>query len=123
MFPCYICFIGHFLITVEDEQIIWTDKSSQTNKSSDVQTGRANFSTNKQRDICPSGQTICHSRRTSRQQYDKFTHEMGPATERGFMGSFNMAEIKKKSLTGVYCRNCSEFFGSKMQITTQYCPT
>ena len=31
--------------TLEDEQIVWTDKSSQTDKSSDVKTGRTNFQT------------------------------------------------------------------------------
>ena len=30
--------------TLEDEQIVWTDKSSQTDKSSDVATGRTNLS-------------------------------------------------------------------------------
>ena len=34
------------VFTLEDEQIVWTDKSPQTNKSSDVQTGQTNFSTN-----------------------------------------------------------------------------
>ena len=46
------------VFTLEDEQIVWTDKSSQTNKSSDVKTGRKNFSTNKSSDIWPSGKTI-----------------------------------------------------------------
>ena len=45
------------VLTLEDEKIIWTDKSSQMNKSSDVQTGRTNFSTNKPSDICVSGKT------------------------------------------------------------------
>ena len=31
--------------TPEDEQIVWADKSSQTDKSSDVKTGRTNFQT------------------------------------------------------------------------------
>ena len=35
------------IFTLDDEKIIWTDKSSQMNKSSDVQTERTNFSTNK----------------------------------------------------------------------------
>ena len=34
------------VFTLEDEQIVWTDKLSQMNKLSDVQTGRTNFSTN-----------------------------------------------------------------------------
>ena len=33
------------VFTLEDEQIVWTDKSSQTHKSSDVKTGRTNFQT------------------------------------------------------------------------------
>ena len=45
------------VFTLEDEQIVWTGKSFQTSKSSDVQTGRTNFSTNKSSDICPSGKT------------------------------------------------------------------
>ena len=40
------------VFTVEDAQIVWTDKSC------DVQTGRTNFSSNKSSDICPSGKTI-----------------------------------------------------------------
>ena len=31
------------VFTLEDEQIVWTDKSSQTDKSSGVKTGRTNF--------------------------------------------------------------------------------
>ena len=46
------------VFTLEDEQIVWTDKSSQTNKSSDVQTGRTNFSSNKSSDNWSSGKTI-----------------------------------------------------------------
>ena len=52
---------GNFVLavfTLEDEQIVWMDKSSQTNKSSDVKTGRTNFLTNKSSDIWPSGKTI-----------------------------------------------------------------
>ena len=33
------------VFTLEDEQIVWTDKSSQTHKSSDVKAGRTNFQT------------------------------------------------------------------------------
>ena len=33
------------VFTLEDEQIVWTDKSSQTHKSSDVKTGQTNFQT------------------------------------------------------------------------------
>ena len=33
------------VFTVEDEQIVWTDKSSQTDKSSDEKTGPTNFQT------------------------------------------------------------------------------
>ena len=33
------------VFTLEDEHIVWTDKSSQTHKSSDVKTGRTNFQT------------------------------------------------------------------------------
>ena len=33
------------VFTLEDEQIVWTDKSSQTDKLSDVETGRTNFQT------------------------------------------------------------------------------
>ena len=40
------------LFTLEDEQIVWTDKSS------DVKTGRTNFWTDKSSDIWPSGKTI-----------------------------------------------------------------
>ena len=43
------------VFTLEDEQIVWMDKSSQINKSSDVQTGQTNFSMNKSSDICLSG--------------------------------------------------------------------
>ena len=46
------------VFTLEDEQIVWTDKSSQTKKSSDVKTGWTNFSTNKSSDIWPSVTTI-----------------------------------------------------------------
>ena len=49
------------VFTLEDEQIVWTVKSSQTNKSSDVKTGRTN-STNKSSNIWPSGKTIFHRR-------------------------------------------------------------
>ena len=57
------------VFTQEDEQTVWTDKSSQTNKSSDVQTGRTNFLTNNSSDNWPSGKTICPSRRTSRRKF------------------------------------------------------
>ena len=40
------------VFTLEDEQIVWMDNSS------DVKTGRTNFSTNKSSDIWPSGKTI-----------------------------------------------------------------
>ena len=33
------------VFTLEDEQIVWTEKSSQTDKSSDVKTGRTNCQT------------------------------------------------------------------------------
>ena len=46
------------VFTLEDEQVVWTDKSSQTNKSSDVKMGRTNFSVNKLSHIWPSGKTI-----------------------------------------------------------------
>ena len=46
------------VFTLEDEQIVWTGKSSQTNKSSDVKTGQTNFSANKSSHIWPSGKTI-----------------------------------------------------------------
>ena len=46
------------VFTLEDEQIVWMDKSSQTNKSSNVKMGRTNFSTNKSSDIWPSGKAI-----------------------------------------------------------------
>ena len=46
------------VFTLEDEQIVWIDKLSQTNKSSDVQTGGTNFYTSKSSDICPSRKTI-----------------------------------------------------------------
>ena len=46
------------VFTLEDKQIVWTDKSSQTNKSSDVKTGRTKFSADKSSDIWPSGKTI-----------------------------------------------------------------
>ena len=52
------CSLRMAVFTLEDEQIVWSDKSSQTNKSSDVKTGRTNFSTNKSSDIWPSGKTI-----------------------------------------------------------------
>ena len=42
-FPFRISVMAIF--TLEDEQIVWTDKSSQTDKSSDVKTGRTNFKT------------------------------------------------------------------------------
>ena len=58
MFPIAVRGVSLAVFTLEDEQIVWTDKSFQTNKSSDVQTGRTNFSTNKSSDICPSGKTI-----------------------------------------------------------------
>ena len=35
------------VFTLEDDQIVWTDKSSQTNESSDVLTRWTNFSMNK----------------------------------------------------------------------------
>ena len=46
------------VFTLEDKQIVWTDKSSQMNKSSDVKTARPNFLTNKSSDIWPTGKTI-----------------------------------------------------------------
>ena len=46
------------VFTLQDEQIVWMDKSSQINKSSDVQTGQTNFSMNKLSDICLSGKMI-----------------------------------------------------------------
>ena len=67
------------VFTLEDEQIVWMDKSSQTDKSSDVRTERTNFLTNKSSDIWPCGkmisQTICPSRRTSRRQYGINSHQ------------------------------------------------
>ena len=36
---------GMAVFTLEDEQVVWTDKSSQMSKSSDVKTGRTNFQT------------------------------------------------------------------------------
>ena len=56
------CIESMAVFTLEDEQIVWTDKLSQTNKSSDVKTGRTNFSTNKSSDIWPSGKTIFRRR-------------------------------------------------------------
>ena len=41
------------IFTIEDEQIVLMEKSSQTNKLSDVQTVQTNFLTNKLSDICP----------------------------------------------------------------------
>ena len=63
------------VFTLEDEQIVWTDKSSQTNKSSDVKTRRTNFSTNKSSDIWPSGKTIFPRRfvRRDEQVHDSTT--------------------------------------------------
>ena len=46
------------IFTLEDKQIVWMDKSSQTNKSSDVQTGWTNFLTSKSSDIWLTGKTI-----------------------------------------------------------------
>ena len=46
------------VFTLEDEQIIWTDKSSETNKSFHVKTGRTNFSARKSSEIRPSEKTI-----------------------------------------------------------------
>ena len=54
------------VFTLEDEQIVWTEKSSQTHKSSDVKTGRTNLS------VCEDDflKMICLSRRTSRPKSD-----------------------------------------------------
>ena len=41
------------IFTLEDEQIVLMKKSSQTNKSADVQTVQTNFSTKKPSYICP----------------------------------------------------------------------
>ena len=70
------------VFTLEDGQIVWTDKSSDvktvrtnfstdkssdmktgrtnfsTDKSSDMKTGRTNFSTDKSSDIWPSAKTV-----------------------------------------------------------------
>ena len=65
------------VFTLEDEQIVWTDKSSQTCKLSDVKTGRTNLS------VCLSVceddflKTICPSRRTSRPKSDLNSHSDG----------------------------------------------
>ena len=48
--------IGRF--TLEVEQSVWTDKSSQMNNSSDVQIGPTKFLTNKSSEICRSGKMI-----------------------------------------------------------------
>ena len=74
-FMCIILWRAVF--TLEDEQIVWTDKSSQTNNWSGVQTGRTNTSTNKSSDIWPSGKTIFPKRfaRTSRRQYGINSHQ------------------------------------------------
>ena len=40
------------VFTPEDEQIVWTDKSSQTDKSSDVKTERTNFQTTLSEFLC-----------------------------------------------------------------------
>ena len=62
------------VFTLEDEQIVWTDKPAQTNKSSDVKTGQTNFSTNKSSDIWPSGKTIFPGRFVRRdEQVDDIT--------------------------------------------------
>ena len=53
----YKFIIGHFHITGWTNRYR-TNKSSQTNKSSDVQTGQTNFSMNKLSDICLSGKMI-----------------------------------------------------------------
>ena len=48
------------VFTLEDEQIVWTGKSSQTDKSFDVKTGRTNFQTTFLAEfvVCPSVKTI-----------------------------------------------------------------
>ena len=46
------------VFTLEDGQIVWTDKSSQTDKLSDVKTGRTNVSMNKSTAIWPSGKMV-----------------------------------------------------------------
>ena len=61
------------VFTQEDEPFIWTDKSSQTDESSDVKTGRTNFQVRRLNlsvslSVCEDDflKTICPSIRTSR---------------------------------------------------------
>ena len=127
------------VFTLEDKQIVWTDKLSQTNELSDVQTGRTNFSTNKSSDICPSAEKMIFPRRLIarwdeqvaavrqihfRRSNDWFSprREMGLATEQGFMWSFNMADIKKKSVRSakskVKCLNRTKHCQLEEELTT-----
>ena len=78
----HTCIHGHFH-SLEDEQIIWTDKSFQTNKSSYAQTGQTNFSTKILSKSCLTfgrlerrfSTTICLLRWTSRREYDIKLHQ------------------------------------------------
>ena len=69
------------VFTLEDEQIVWTDKSSQTHKSSDVKTGRTNFQTTLSSEFVRLFvrllKTTCPSTRTSRPKSDLNSHSDG----------------------------------------------
>ena len=77
---CIILYIFWMLIKVtwtsqqKSQIIIETSINQRMNKSSDVQTGRTNFLTNKS-DICQSGKMIFPSRRTSQRLYNINSHQ------------------------------------------------
>ena len=55
------------VFTLEDEQIVWTNKSSQRDKSSDVKTGKTNFKTTSSEFVCLIfGSSVKTDKRTRR---------------------------------------------------------
>ena len=85
------------VFTLEDEQIVWTDKTSQTDKSPDVKTGRTNFQTISSvcLSVCEDDflKAICPSRTTSRLKSDLHSHSDGLRTNGRFA---RVGELKKK---------------------------
>ena len=91
------------IFTLEDEQIVCTDKSFQTDKSSDVKTGRTNFQTTKSSEnlfVCLFVflKTICPSRRTSRPKSDQNSHSDGLRRTDGRFARLGGMELAKRAM-------------------------
>ena len=87
------------VFTLEDEQIVWTNKSSQTSESSDVKTGRTNFS-RLNLPVCENDflKTICLSRRTGRPKSDLNSHSDGLRRTNGRFARLGGLELAKRAM-------------------------